>query len=159
MTDTFVLNPEFISPGYSQESDNILTPVGDAYQKREIPALTSLIEQARDSLAQVYAECSTDNWDGAGASAIPLEAYKNAERYLNILITDGLPLPEISPDDFGAIEFDWSNARDSLYTLTFYGNDLIGYSAVFGSDEEKYGTQKFIKTVPPSIMRDISRFL
>ncbi len=58
------------------------------------------------ALGEVYEECSEDNWDGYGASAVGVDTYLESQRFLQLLPTT-IPFPEITVEPDGEIAFEW----------------------------------------------------
>lgn len=86
----------------------------------------------------VQRECSAENWNGAGASAIPLEAANFAKRLL-LALPSYLPAPDFYGDPSGAISFEWYRRPKHRLVISVYSSGRIEYAGLLGVDNEIYG--------------------
>ncbi len=113
-------------------------------------------------LKSVYDECSIDNWDGYGAFPVSERAVSEASLFLKLLNNSNLPMPDISPEVDGGIEFEWYMSGNHVFTISFDGKKVLGYAGMFGEGNTFYGTSKIDSEIPeeiPDIIRwNISKF-
>lgn len=113
---------------------------------------------ASNKLTSVYDECSIDNWDGCGALPVSEGAVSEATIFLELLNNSNLPMPQISPEVDGGIEFEWYMSSDHIFTVSFNGKKILGYSGMFGEGNTFYGTSKIDSQIPDIIRWNISKF-
>jgi hypothetical protein len=114
------------------------------------------LENALESLIEVYQACLEPNWDGYGARPISEAAYFEAVKILGLL-PPSLPMPEIVPEPNGEIAFEWYKGREYTFVISVGGNNIITYAGLFGKGNETHGTEYFIELLPTIIVDNIRR--
>ncbi len=109
-------------------------------------------------LQSIVTHFSIKNWDEYGALPVSREAYKEAKDFIFLLADGGLPMPDISPEVDGGIEFEWYMSSDHIFTVSFNGKKILGYSGMFGEGDTFYGTSKIDSKIPDIIRWNISKF-
>jgi len=114
--------------------------------------------QVFEELGLIEENCSMPGWDGNAAKAIPSDAFNDAKEFLYYAVWESeLPLPDVEADEFGALQFSWEGDDDRMYSLSFYGKGIIGYSAYWGTNQKRYGIDEFSKESQDIVFRDILR--
>lgn len=113
---------------------------------------------ALSGLSSVQNEYSVENWDGFGALPVSERAVSEATIFLKLLNNTNLPMPQISPEVDGGIEFEWYMSSDHIFTVSFNGKKILGYSGMFGEGDTFYGTSKIDSEIPDIIRWNISKF-
>ena len=113
---------------------------------------------ALSRLSSVQNEYSVENWDGFGALPVSERAVSEATIFLKLLNNTNLPMPQISPEVDGGIEFEWYMSSDHIFTVSFNGKKILGYSGIFGEGDTFYGTSKIDSQIPDIIRWNISKF-
>lgn len=117
----------------------------------------TLFGTKREVISELFAvadECSTENWDGEGASAMEPWAVQTAERFIRVL-PDGLPMPEITPEPDGSVGLDWSLAPSRVFSVSF-GNSLrLAYAWLDGTDRGHAVARFDGETIPRRILDGI----
>ncbi len=127
-----------------------------------IEMLRSATGQARiadplSSLDRVFLDCSEDNWDGEGATAIPYRAFEDAERLLYML-PSFIPAPDVLPELIGAVAFEWYRNPRWTYVLSVKGNHSIEFAGLFGPGDEIHGKANFDGFLPGMIAEHLRIF-
>lgn len=147
-----------IFTGYSDQPKSIDDQVieNDVRLKEAASNQPSIL--ALEQLKSVYEECSIENWDGYGARPISQDAFLEATAFLQMLNDDpSLPMPDISPEVDGGIEFEWYNPEGSELTISLDGTNLLSYSGIYDDDAETLGTEPLGNTIPLAIKDKILR--
>jgi hypothetical protein len=106
---------------------------------------------------EVQAQCSRDNWNRDGAVAISMETAAQAETLLLALPSE-VPVPEIFADPTGAISFQWYRRPRHRLVLSIYANGIVEFAGLLGVDNEVYGSARMGRGLP-RIVRDHLRNL
>ncbi|MCH8836395.1 MAG: hypothetical protein IIA60_01185 [Candidatus Marinimicrobia bacterium] len=113
---------------------------------------------ALSGLSSVQNEYSVENWDGFGALPVSEGAVSEATIFLKLLNNTNLPMPQISPEVDGGIEFEWYLPSNQIFTISFNGRNVLGYSGMFGKEDTFYGTSKIDSKIPDIVRWNISKF-
>lgn len=152
---TLPLDIRAISPGFGDDAKKVPSLVKEASSHRLENGTGSLAQNSFERLRGLYKKCKEECWDGIDAVSIPFSAYEDAREFLNnILWEDDIPEPEIDADEVGAIQFEWIGSNRSMFSITFYGEKILGYSGNMG---QEYGIKKLSDSTHFSILRDIMR--
>jgi hypothetical protein len=100
-----------------------------------------------ESLRELVEECSEDDWDGYGASAVNVAVVANSESFIRAL-PDRFEIPELSVDPDGDISFDWIPDHTKTFTLSVNGSNRLAYAWIDGVDRG-HATAKFENCVIP----------
>ncbi len=147
-----------IFTGYSEQpkavDDQIIeTEVRLKEAASNLPLIPALVR-----LQSIVTHFSIKNWDEYGALPVSGEAYKEAKDFIFLLADGGLPMPDISPEVDGGIEFEWYLSSDHIFTISFNGKKVLGYSGMFGEEDTFYGTSKIDSEIPDIVRWNISKF-
>lgn len=153
--------PELIPRGNSEQAKAVSEIAGETKEHLFNANVISYdpLESALQLLVEVYEKYSDKDWDGYSALPISTEVYYEAQEFLKLLDEHQLPFPDISPEVDGGIEFEWYLRPDYLFTISFTGKGIIGYSGLFEKGNTSYGTEKFHQTIPSTICQHINRFV
>lgn len=127
----------------------------EQFVSQEIDNLRRLTKPL-EALQEVYQECSEPNWDGYEANPISNEAYLEARKLLS-LMPSFFPMPDILPEPGGEIGFEWYKEMGFSYVISVRGKNIITYAGRFGRDNETYGTEYFVDSVPKIILDGLKR--
>lgn len=108
------------------------------------------------TLQEVYTEHSVENWDGYEAAPISIDAYSEATRFLKML-PPSIPEPDIIPEPDGGIGLEWYKERGFSVVISVSGENIITYVGRFGKNNQTYGTESFIDSVPQIILNNLTR--
>ena len=106
-------------------------------------------------LDNVMLDCHKSGWDGYGAKAISLDAYRIARRFIYSLPA-GVPRPSLSADPDGCVTFEWQLSPRRLVLVSVHPDYRIDYAALFGS-AKSYGTEPFFDRLPVGIFDLVRR--
>ena len=155
---TLLLDIRAISPGFGDDAKKVPTLVGEASSHRLTNGTGCLVQSSFERLRELYQKCKEDYWDGIETRAIPFSAYEDAREFLNSMLwEDNIPEPEIDADDFGAIRFEWIANSAAMFSITFYGEKVLGFSGNWGEGEQEYGTKKLNDATYQSVLGNIMR--
>jgi hypothetical protein len=126
----------------SHEGRSAGQAVATAMQKAESSvALFGSKASAISKLDIIAQECSVDDWDSYGASAINADALENAKDFIRTLPSE-LPLPEAGPEPDGSISFDWIHSRHRMFSVSVGMNDRLAFAWLDGTDKG-HGVARF----------------
>lgn len=108
------------------------------------------------SLQEVYQQNSVKNWDGYGAAPISIDAYSEVTRLLTML-PSYIPLPDIIPEPDGGIGLEWYKGKGFSFVISASGKNIITYVGRFGENNQIYGTENFMDTVPQIVLNGLKR--
>lgn len=106
---------------------------------------------AIEELLSVFSECSYDNWDGYGASAVLKASKETAIEFLNAL-PRFIDNPEISADSDGEISLEWYKGPDITLSISVSSNRRLSYAGVFESSKV-HGIENFGLQIPITILK------
>lgn len=144
--------------GFSKQPKVVDEQIIESEARLKEAASNQPLVLASNKLTSVYDECSIDNWDGCGALPVSEGAVSEATIFLELLNNSNLPMPQISPEVDGGIEFEWYMSSDHIFTVSFNGKKILGYSGMFGEGNTFYGTSKIDSQIPDIIRWNISKF-
>lgn len=102
-------------------------------------------------------ESSFDNWDGYGAKAFDVLAWRKALWFSQLLPTD-VPVPDIRVDSDGEATFEWYIDTRQVFSVTVRGNGELVYAGIFGASTT-HGTEYLDDELPEVILDNIYRVL
>ena len=145
--------------GVSEEASYIVKDFESLLKHQE--ASESLFgKKARliSELHEVAAECSEDNWDGYGATAVSEAVFLRAEALIRALPTEeDFPVPEFAAEPDGAISFDWLPARTKTFTLSVNSTDRLAYAWIDGIDRGHAAEQFTDGNFPKRALEELKR--
>ncbi len=147
-----------IFTGYSKQLNAIDDQIIETQARLKEAASNQPLIPALRRLHSIFTQFSTKNWDGYGALPVSGEAYEEAEDFISLLADGGLPMPDISPEIDGGIEFEWYMSSNHIFAMSFDGKKVLGYSGMFGEGNTFYGTSKIDSEIPDIIRWNISKF-
>lgn len=100
----------------------------------------------RARLREIADQCSREDWDGHGASAVSEEAFAAAWRFINAL-PNGFKMPEVSAEPDGLITFEWRRGPRRTLLVSVHPNYLMNYAALIGA-QRVYGDSPVFDEVP-----------
>lgn len=148
-----------IFTGYSQQPKAVDVQIIETEARSKEAASNQPLIPALEQLLTIFAEYSTENWDGFGALPLSKEAMLEAVSFLQYLDDARLPMPNISPEVDGGIELEWYKSTSFIFTVNMSGSEILGYSGFYGKRKRTYGTEPLTKEIPASIARNIAQFI
>lgn len=125
--------------------------VSSRYNAETIIGLPSLIKEISD----IYDRCQVDNWDGDGATSIPLAAYMHALQLLSNLPID-LPLPSTHPDSDGHLELEWYHAGKT-FSILIGARPLLFWAGYYSHNKRRSGREPFEGILPMDLTFEIKK--
>ena len=113
------------------------------------------VDDAFFALREVYKDCCQADWDGYGASAVTEDAYKEAEKIINLL-PSSIKIPEITAEPTGEIGLEWRRGRGQVFIISVGGRHRINYAGIFGGNKT-HGSEYFEETLPSIIIEHLRR--
>lgn len=100
------------------------------------------------ALWRLYNECSAEGWDGYDASPMTLVAARVAVDLIRAL-PEGVPMPELTAENDGAISLDWSSGRRRCLSISTNGTERLAYAWLDGARSGS-GVELFLEGRWPS---------
>ena len=111
---------------------------------------------ALSELSELAAECALKNWDGYGAEALDIRAWRLAQEIIRSL-PDDMAMPSFSIEPDGCVSMDWMPSRERTFTLSAGKSDRLPYAWIDGTDRG-HAVAKFAGgQLPPRIVQEINR--
>ena len=101
------------------------------------------------TLRETWQRCQQPNWDGEGAEAVSAETHEVARRLLQSLPND-MPLPSVSPEPDGQLNFEWYQAPRRLLSASFSAEGVVYWAALIGSEDPR-GSCQFVDQFPQTL--------
>lgn len=123
------------------------------------PRKEAQFDEMRNSLSEVFRECSRMDWDGYGASAITKDAYEEALKIIDAIIDalpSSIPTPEIGAEPTGDIDFEWYRGKWQVFSISIGGKHRITYAGIFAGSKV-HGSEYFEETLPIAIIQHLRR--
>jgi hypothetical protein len=148
-----------LQPGVSDEALWVARRVAELAQG----ILQSATGQRRfgdpvSELAELMGQCTTDDWDGQGAAAIPASAFREALLIL-CLLPSSVSVPGVLPEPTGSIALEWYRDPQRVFIISVSGTKTIEYAALFAPGDESHGRINFEQSLPERLLRDLQGFL
>jgi len=112
-------------------------------------------EKLYEEAGEVYRDCCLGNWDGYGADKIAEETFELSYSIISLL-PDYFPKPEIGPDPYGEISFEWHIRKYKTFLFTIDSVGIITYVGLFGKSKIS-GTEYFDNQIPEIIIWCLKR--
>ena len=146
----------FTTQGVSEEASVLQGRIAMVLNRMlQSETLGEPISEALNALREVFEECSEDNWDGYGASAISINTYLESRRFLQILPTT-IPIPEITAEPDGEIAFEWFIKPRRILSVSVGSDRILTYAGIFGINKT-HGTEYFGDELPAAILSNLQR--
>jgi hypothetical protein len=121
--------------------------VRDSEPSQELhDARTALLKTLRET----WQRCQQLNWDGEGAEAISAETHEVARRLLESLPSD-MPLPSISAEPDGQLNFEWYQAPRRPLSASISSKGTLYWAALIGSEDPR-GSCQFVDQFPQTLL-------
>lgn len=121
--------------GFSPEAQivgNVAATIIDYFEQSQ--ALFGKKAGAISLLRALAKECSRENWDGYGATAIDPQAILIAEDFIRAL-PRRIPLPEFAPEPDGSVSLDWIRSQNHLFSISVNNTGRLAFAWIDGSDK------------------------
>jgi hypothetical protein len=149
----------YVSGGASETAGRLAMTLIQAWQDLAKSATgDSRLRELISRVFEIRDSCSTQDWDGEGATAIPSAAAIEIDRFLRGLPST-IPAPEIDPAPNGSITMEWYFGQNRSLVLAFRGNGSIIYSGLFGAGNEEYGRWIYVDQYPPDFIKNLDSLL
>jgi hypothetical protein len=102
------------------------------------------------TLRETWQQCQQPDWDGEGAETISTETYEVARRLLESLPSD-MPLPSISAEPDGQLNFEWYQTPRRLLSASINSSGTLYWAALIGS-EDPWGFCQFVDQFPQTLL-------
>ena len=102
------------------------------------------------TMRETWLRCQQPNWDGEGAEAISTETHEVARRLLESLPSD-MPLPSISAEPDGQLNFEWYQAPRRLLSASISSGGTLYWAALIGSEDPR-GSCQFVDQFPQTLL-------
>ena len=108
-----------------------------------------------DTLQETSQRCQQPDWDGEQAEAISIETYAVARRFIEALPRHS-PLPTITPEPDGQLNFEWYHSPRRLLTVSVSASGTLYWAALIGSEDPR-GSCQFSDQFPKTLLFWISQ--
>ncbi|MEW5816559.1 MAG: hypothetical protein AB1798_14345 [Spirochaetota bacterium] len=129
------------------------------YSKKEIWKTTVTIgrplEEAAESLLELYKDCSEKNWDGYGANPVSKDSIYEALDFIQLL-PSSFPMPQILAEPSGEIGLEWYKDKKLIFAISFNGKNMITFAGIFGSNKI-HGEEYFGDSIPSIVIENLRR--
>lgn len=102
------------------------------------------------AIDEIYQQCLQPEWGHDGAEPISLQTHAIARRLLELLPSD-TPLPVVTPEPDGQINFEWYRAPRRLLTTSISGTGTLYWAALVDSEDPR-GSCQFAEQFPPTLL-------
>ena len=102
------------------------------------------------TLEEIFQRYQLPNWNGEGADAISPETHEVARRMLESLPSD-MPLPSISAEPDGQLNFEWYQAPRRLLSASISSSGTLYWAALIGSEDPR-GSCQFADQFPQTLL-------
>ncbi len=103
-----------------------------------------------ESLQQVFQRCRHSNWDGEQEEAISCETFEVARRFIESFPRNS-PLPTVTPEPDGQLDFEWYLLPRRLLTVSVSGTGTLYWAALIGSEDPR-GSCQFADQFPRTLL-------
>jgi hypothetical protein len=114
------------------------------------------MDEALQSLYEVFEECTKEGWDGYDALPITEEAYFAAIKLIKSLPVTAFPMPEVTPEPNGDVGLEWYRENRLVFVVSVSGKSEIVYAGLFGANKT-HGTEYFGDSLPSIILENLKR--
>ena len=110
----------------------------------------ALFAQFMSEFHSVISECSVEDWDGSGATALNPSTIDAAWRFAQV-VPLGIRKPSVGAEPDGHITFEWHTSAERTLSISVDRWANLHYSALLGPDRH-YGTESFVCNVPTRLL-------
>jgi hypothetical protein len=114
------------------------------------------LDEALQSLNEVFKECSGEGWDGYDAFPITEDAYVEAIKLIKSLPITSFPMPEVTSEPNGGIGLEWYRDNRLVFITSVCGKNEIVYAGMFGANKT-HGIEYFGDSLPLVILENLKR--
>lgn len=140
----------------SSEAQSTINAVAGLLESRErSQSLFGKKGLAISAIRELAVECSSDDWDGYGATAIDSSVVRNAEEFIRVL-PDNLPVPEVSPEPDGSISLDWIRTPNQVVSVSIGSTNRLAFAWLDGSERGHSVLNFDGSTIPHRILSSIN---
>ncbi|MCY4304016.1 MAG: hypothetical protein OXC62_04425 [Aestuariivita sp.] len=120
------------SIGVSQELKDLLWRINRDFLGNTNETEIHLLQRnkLKKNIGEIYTKTCKEDWDSEGAAAITVISRDTALLLIDLL-PQNINKPEISPTPHGEIDFDWSNDRQEMLTVSICPNGSLAWSAQY----------------------------
>ena len=108
-----------------------------------------------NTLQETYQRCQQPDWDGEQAEAISIETFEVARRFIEAFPRHS-PLPTITPEPDGQLNFEWYHSPRRLLTVSLSGSGMLFWAALISSEDPR-GSCPFVDQFPKTLLYWISQ--
>lgn len=101
-------------------------------------------------LDALWNDAATENWAGRDGAKLMPGAFWRAQEFLQAIVFTA-PAPELTVDNYGAVELDWMRAKHHRLSLSIEGSGRVTYAFRFG-ERSGEGTEWFRTEVPAQLI-------
>lgn len=112
----------------------------------------------QSELANQLEECSVPGWDGYGAEAININAYRYAYLFVESL-PSGFPMPSVGAEADGHLTLEWYRNPSWVISVSISSQGDLHYAALLGMSIRRNGTELFLGEVPAELIQLIRRVM
>lgn len=143
------------SLGFSDDSKNLVNSLREKIRQIFAPFSVGLpLEEAFQSLNELYGECSAENWDGYGAKAVSVDSIYEAFKFCQMITS--FPMPQMLAEPSGEIGLEWYKDNKMIFVISLNGKGMISYAGIFGSNKI-HGIEYFSDSIPSVIIENLRR--
>lgn len=114
------------------------------------PGFTAARLTLLKTMEETCRNCSKQNWDGEGAEAVLPETSATASRLLELLPSD-MPLPVITAEPDGQLNFEWYKTPRRLLTTSISAHGVLYWAALIDSEDPR-GSCLFADEFPGTLL-------
>jgi len=119
--------------GFSEEASQLRQEFQFSRSRGEASlALFGARAEAIRELWRLYNECATGGWDGYDARPMSMEAARAAVDMIRAL-PEGMPIPELTAENDGAISLDWASGRHRSFSVSTNGTERLAFAWLDGA--------------------------
>lgn len=119
----------------------------------DLPPGTSETErqQVFHALAAQAETCAKSGWDGHGAEAVSLDAYRCAYRLVESL-PPGFPMPGVGAEPDGHLTLEWYRSPSRVLSVSVSPAGELNYAALLGDASRRTGSEIFSGEPPADLL-------
>lgn len=119
--------------GTSREAETLRQALAETRTHSESSvALFGARSNVIDRLWRLYNECADAGWDGYDASPMSIDAARSAVDLIRAL-PEGIPWPELTAENDGAISLDWTAGRKRCLSVSTNGSERLAFAWLDGA--------------------------